>query len=42
MEDFNKSINLNGISKKAVFLILRSASLDNIHKGMKHGVWTRY
>ncbi|CAK63349.1 unnamed protein product (macronuclear) [Paramecium tetraurelia] len=40
MADFNKAINLNSISKKAIFLILRSASLDNIHKGMKYGVWT--
>ncbi|CAD8082645.1 unnamed protein product [Paramecium primaurelia] len=40
MSDFNKAINLNSISKKAIFLILRSASLDNIHKGMKYGVWT--
>ncbi|KAM3135419.1 hypothetical protein pb186bvf_012438 [Paramecium bursaria] len=34
-------VNQNAqIKENGIFLILRSASLDNIHKGMKYGLWT--
>ena len=39
MANFN-SKTLPQISKKAIFLVLRSATMDNIHKGVKYGCWT--